>query len=201
MNESTAVGWMSGLGAAGVERYESSDTAVRCVRHGRGWRIEAGRRSAVVRHSVGMFHLAVLIANPGREIPALELVTGLAELAARAARSAGAGQAVLDREAVRSYRDRITALEAEIDVAESCGRADRAAQARTERDWLAAELGRAVGVGGRMRSFPDGAERARIAVGKAIRRALLRIAEADAVIGGQLHQAIHTGARCCYWPL
>ena len=56
------------------------------------------------------------------------------------------------------------------------------------------------GLGGRTRAFPDQPERARVAVGKAIRRALVKIAEADAVIGEHLRQTVHTGVRCSYWP-
>ena len=96
--------------------------------------------------SIGMVHLAVLIANPRQEIQAADLV------------------------------------------------------ARAERDWLVAQLSSAAGFGGRTRAFPDQPERARVAVGKAIRRALARIAEADAVIGEHLRQTVHTGVRCSYWP-
>jgi hypothetical protein len=39
-----------------------------------------------------------------------------------------------------------------------------------------------------------------VAVGKAIRRALVRIAEADPVIGEHLRQTVRTGVRCSYWP-
>jgi hypothetical protein len=56
------------------------------------------------------------------------------------------------------------------------------------------------GLSGGTSAFPDQPERARVAVGKAIRRALARIAEADAVIGEHLRQTVHTGARCSYWP-
>jgi hypothetical protein len=61
-------------------------------------------------------------------------------------------------------------------------------------------LAGAVGLGQRPRSFPNDAERARVAVGKAIRRALARIAAADEVIGEHLRQTIRTGTRCSYWP-
>jgi hypothetical protein len=37
-------------------------------------------------------------------------------------------------------------------------------------------------------------------VGKAIRRALTRIAEADPVIERELRDTIQTGVRCCYRP-
>jgi hypothetical protein len=57
-----------------------------------------------------------------------------------------------------------------------------------------------VGFSGRVRSFHDQGERARVAVGKAIRRALARISEADPILGEHLRQAVHTGIRCSYWP-
>ena len=71
---------------------------------------------------------------------------------------------------------------------------------RAERDWLVAQLGSAAGFSGRVRSFPDQGERARVPVGKAIRRALARISETDPVLGEHLRQAVHTGIRCSYWP-
>jgi len=37
-------------------------------------------------------------------------------------------------------------------------------------------------------------------VGKAIRRALARVTEADAVIGEHLRQSVRTGVRSSYWP-
>ena len=74
------------------------------------------------------------------------------------------------------------------------------ARARAERHWLVAQLAGAAGLGGRTRSFPDQGERARVAVGKAIRRAILRVTEEDPIVGEHLRQAVHTGVRCSYWP-
>jgi hypothetical protein len=102
---------------------------------------------------------------------------------------AGAAQRVLDPEAIAEYRSRLKRLDTEIDELEP----ERARQARAERDWLVAQLSSAAGFGGRTRAFPDQPERARVAVGKAIRRALARITEADAVIGEHLRQTVHTG--------
>jgi hypothetical protein len=146
-----------------------------------------------------MLHLAVLIANPRQEIQATDLVAGLAVLASATGDTA-AIQPVLDHEAIGEYRSRLKRLGAEIDELESGDDPDGAARARAERDWLVAELASAAGLGGRTRSFPDQGERARIAVGKAIRRALIRIAEADAIIGEHLRGTVHTGVRCSYWP-
>jgi hypothetical protein len=173
-----------------------------CRRAGRKWSVDWHQRSVLIEDSIGMAHLAVLLANPRQEIQAADLVTGLAALG-----DAGAAHPVLDHEAIVEYRDRVKRLDAEIDQLDAAdhrpGPADpagRAARARAERDWLVAELTRAAGFAGRTRSFPDQGERARVAAGKAIRRALVRIAEADPVIGEHLRQTVHTGVRCSYWP-
>ena len=168
---------------------------VHCQRVGRKWRLTLRGRGVLVEDSIGMVHLAVLIANPRQEIQAADLVAGLAGLSGTSG-EAGVAQHVLDPEAIAEYRSRLKRLDTEIDELEP----DRARQARAERDWLVAQLSSAAGFGGRTRAFPDQPERARVAVGKAIRRALARITEADGVIGEHLRQTVHTGVRCSYWP-
>ena len=123
-----------------------------------------------------MAHLAVLIGNPRQEILAVDLVAGLAALSS-AVGDLGPAQPVLDRDAIGEYKKRLHRLEAEVDQQESADSV-RAASARAERDWLTAQLASPAGFGLRTRSFPDQPERARVAVGKAIRRALVRITEA-----------------------
>jgi hypothetical protein len=177
----------------------TSSMVVECSRVGRRWRLSLRNRSVLVDDSMGMIHLAVLIANPRREIQAADLVAGLAALSGGIS-VGGAAHPVLDREAIGDYRNRLDRLDAEIDQLESGGDPVRAASARTERDWLTAQLASAAGLGGRTRSFPDQGERARVAVGKAIRRALGRITEADGFIGEHLRETVHTGVRCSYWP-
>ena len=168
------------------------------TRQGVRWRIDLGPRSVLVDHSVGLLHLAVLTANPGVEIAAIELSAGVAALGA--ARPAVA-QPVLDRAAVTQYRQRLGRLDEEIDDRVADGDPEAAAKARAERDWLLAELSANAGLGGRSRTFADGRERARLAVGRAIRRAFGHIERADAVIGGHLRAAVHTGAHCWYRPI
>ena len=115
-------------------------------------------------------------------------------------RVGSSAQPVLDHEAAQAYRHRLAQLQDELAGSESRNESERAADARAEQDWLAGELARTSRIGGRSRSFADESERARISVGKAIRRAVDRITEADALIGGHLRQTVHTGARCTYWP-
>ena len=168
-------------------------------RAGRHWRVSYRGRSVLVDHGVGMLHLAVLIGNPRQEIPAADLVAGLAALGTAVA-DGRAPQSILDHAAIREYRSRLDRLGDELDGLDPADEPDRVARARAERDWLVAELASTAGLGGRPRAFPDQGERARVAAGKAIRRALARIAEADAVIGEHLRLAVHTGVRCSYWP-
>ena len=197
----TAAADAATLGLPDDDVPEASSTAVTCTRQGRDWRIEAGERSAVVEHSVGMLHLAVLIANPRQEIAAIDLVAGLATLRDMTSGPGASAQPLLDDEAVQAYQHRLARLHDEIRDLDARSEGERAARGRTERDWLAKELASATGIGGRSRSFADDAERARISVGKAIRRALDRVTDADAAIGDHLRRTVHTGVRCSYWPL
>jgi hypothetical protein len=184
------------IGDAAVTRREGQ---AECQRVGRKWRIVLQTRSVLVADSIGMLHLAVLTANPRQDIPAADLVAGLAALGGSSAEGRTT-QPVLDQKAITEYRGRLARLDAEIEELDSAGTQDDVARALAEREWLARHLTTAVGLAGRTRSFPDDAERARVAVGKAIRRALVRITEADPVIGEHLRQAVRTGTRCSYWP-
>jgi hypothetical protein len=141
-----------------------------------------------------MLHLAVLLANANVEISAADLVAGVGRLSVRAGVGA---QPILDRAAVQRYRQRLADLRDEIETGES---AARVAEARRERDWLVAELSAATGLGGRSRSFSDSADYARVAVGKAIRRAVARIHDGDQVVGEHLRRSVVTGMKCAYLP-
>jgi hypothetical protein len=171
-----------------------------CSRHGRQWLVRWRSHSIAVEHSVGMLHLSVLLANPGGEISAVDLTAGVAALVEVSAAKSLSQQPVLDRTAVREYSQRLSRLRLEVDDLERRGETERAARGRAERDWLVAELSASAGIGGRVRRFPDGTERARVAVGKAIRRAVGRICDADPEVGDHLAASLHTGVLCWYRP-
>jgi hypothetical protein len=178
-----------------LERLDPPQPArVTCVRERQHWRVGWDGRCVLVDNSVGMLHLAVLLANAGTEIPAVELAMGVNGLA-RAAGARVASQEVLDQEAIRRYRNRVAELRREID---STADPRRAAAAERESEALLAELAGSVGIGGRSRRFVDNAERARVSVGKAIRRAIARVEEADPQLGRHLRETVHTGRLCSY---
>jgi hypothetical protein len=145
-----------------------------------------------------MLHLAVLLANPDQEIPAIELASGVSALCAGRGATLPT-QPVLDRTAIQRYRQRLSELRTHIDEWELAHEDERVARARAEWDRLMAELAAGTGLGGRTRRFSDNAERARIAVGKAIRRAVDRVGDADRLIGDHLHDSVHTGMHCAYY--
>jgi hypothetical protein len=170
-----------------------------CTRRGLRWRVELGNRSVMVNDSVGIRHLATLMANPGVEVPAIDL-TRMGGSRSSPAPPESIPQQLLDPEALRQFRSRLSLIREEIDEAEAVGNLERAAALRVDADWLVEELQAHTGLGGRARNFSDDRERARIAVGKAIRRALDRISSADAVVGDELRAATQTGMQCCYRP-
>jgi hypothetical protein len=165
-----------------------------CTRRGRRWRFELYGRSAMVEDMVGVRHLATLVANPGVGIPAVDLA------APHQTTAPASAQAVLDGVALRQYRERLHELAGRISTAEQQGRTEQLDQLRAEQEWIQKESRTGTGLGGRPRCFTEDAERSRVSVSKAIRRALERLAATDAVIGQQMRSSIQTGALCYYWP-
>jgi len=177
-------------------------------REGEVWAFELSGRTVRVRDSKGIRHLAELLAQPGVEVHALDLVRagGDGESAAAAADAglsldsgAGAGSA-LDPAAKAAYRRRLEDLREEVDEAVRWGDPERGARAREEIDFIAAELAAAVGLGGRDRPQASDAERARVNVTRAIKTAIRRLGAQDAELGAELEATVHTGLFCRHEP-
>ncbi len=173
---------------------------------GKAWRLKDAK---------GFHYVAHLLGHPGEEIRALDLAalsggaveeavdTESAEDLSRTAVVAGdlghAGE-MLDAQAKADYQRRLTELEDELEEARELGNLERVAKAEDEKEALAHEIRRAVGLGGRDRRAASSAERARVAVTRAIRLALERISEQSPDLGRLLSTTIKTGAICSYIP-
>jgi hypothetical protein len=155
--------------------------------------VSVGERVVVVRPTVGLRYLAELTNNPGRWISAVALVSSHGD-----AGPAPRCEPVLDDIAKAHYRARIGELRAEIDDADLCADLERASRARLEMDELIEQLSRVSGLRGATRSFVDDRERARVAVRKAITRALHAIAKLDPDIARELEARVVTGSRCMF---
>jgi hypothetical protein len=144
-----------------------------------------GREGAtfVLPRMRGLVHLHTLLRQPDTDFPALGLVGG--DVVEQT------GIDVLDDTSRRTLGARLSELDAEL------ARSDRA-DLREERQAIAAYLAEGTGLGGRQRSTGSHAERARVAVRKAIVAALVKIAEADPWLGRHLNDRIQTGHECRY---
>ncbi|HEV2783275.1 MAG TPA: AAA family ATPase [Actinophytocola sp.] len=156
-----------------------------------GWTLRGGDVPIELPDLVGVRYLGRLLERPGEDLPAVDLCDA-GVLTGR--------QQLLDPAAVDAYRRRVTDLDTAIDDAEADADLARAERFRLEREAVAGELARAIGLGGRMREFTSSPERARTAVRKAIKRAVDAIAAADPVLGGELRTEITTGSVCRYTP-
>lgn len=180
-------------------------------KEGEYWSISFEGDAFRLRDSKGLAYLSMLLASPGREIPALELATaalghasshvGPARFSERGLHVGGddAGE-ILDDRARSEYRRRLADLEEELGEAEEWSDLERATRAREEIDFLERELTAAVGLGGRGRRAASNAERARVSVTKAIRAAMGRIREHSTSLADHLASTIRTGAFCSYTP-
>ena len=140
-------------------------------REGDYWSVTFEGHTIHVRDLKGMHYLARLLADPGREFHVLDLVaaeTGSVALASNRQATTelprstlGDAGELLDARAKDAYRRRLTDIDDDIEQARANGDAEREAQAHSERDFLVAELSRAVGLGGRERRAASASDRAR----------------------------------------
>jgi hypothetical protein len=177
---------------------ERAPTAAEFRRDGRVWRVVWRSNAATVPDSKGMRDLATLLARPGKEVAAVDLVEGAGGPPA-AASAAGTGPQ-LDARAREEYRRRLTDLEEDVAEAERNADAGRLAVLSEEREFLVAELAGAVGLGGRARTTGDPAERARKAVTMRVGTALKAIAEVHPALARHLRASVSTGRFCSYQP-
>jgi hypothetical protein len=175
-------------------------------REGEYWTIAFGLDEFRLRDAKGLQYLARLLGEPGREILAIELAQAgrprapaHVEAGLRTTDLGDAG-AHLDDKAKQAYRQRLHALQEELDEAEGWNDPERSDRAREEMGMLARELSRAVGLGGRDRVSGSANERARLSVTRAIRLSMARIAEHSAGLGDHLEATIRTGTYCSYRP-
>jgi tetratricopeptide (TPR) repeat protein len=152
----------------------------------------------VLRDLKGLKYIARLLAEPGREFHAVELVR-LEEGTSGAERS-NDGIVVLDEVAKEAYRRRLVDVDEDIADAEAANDLGRADLARRDREYLVDELRRAVGLGGRDRTVLDDGERARVSATRSIRYSLARLVECSPAVAAHLQQHVHTGTFCSYEP-
>ena len=159
------------------------------------WLVVLGDKSFRLKDGRGLHYLARLVAEPEREIHALDLAEAGGD------ETRGDAGEVLDANARAAYRKRLAELEEDLREAESWNDGARVLRARTEMELLANELSRAVGLGGRPRRAGSAAERARIAVTRRIKDLFKRAGEVAPELGRYLENTVKTGTYCVYRPM
>jgi hypothetical protein len=140
----------------------------------------------------GIEYLHRLLSEPGTDISALDLASAPAGLATVIQSDTGD---LLDRQAITAYRHRVAEIDRLLGTDPPV-----TSELTAERAAIQAQLDAAASLGGRPRSTGSTAERARVAVRKAIVAALLRIVESHPALGRHLHESVRTGSACRYEP-
>ena len=165
------------------------------VHDGPVWHLRWQGVAVTVRHSKGVLDIARLVAQPGREFHALDLL----DATGSTPRAGGVGP-VLDDQAKRAYKRRLEELADDLAEAADTSNEARIAWLEHERELLISELSRAYGLGGRARTVGDPVERARKAVGMRIGTAVRAIAAVHPHLGRHLDRSLVTGRYCSYQP-
>jgi predicted ATPase len=160
------------------------------------WHIEFNGTNVHVPDLKGLWHLRELVARPHQPVPALSLIGASSDVPI----PRGDAGPMLDREALRQYRQRLAELDDELDHAALHRDAKRLAKRSAERDALIAELKRATGLGGRPRRSGSPAEKARLNVTRTIRHAITDLSTTVPELAAHLDASIVTGVSCCYEP-
>ena len=163
-----------------------------------------------VRDLKGFRYLERLLAEPGREFHVLDLVaveSGTLPTGGVMDRDAGLtvttgdeGLPVLDDQAREAYRRRLQEVDADIADATRDNDLGRIELAHHDREYLIAELTRAVGLAGRHRAVGSSSERARTSITRALRYAFARLGEHHPAVGAHLDVSVRTGTYCSYSP-
>lgn len=158
----------------------------------------------------GFRYVARMLAEPEREFHVLDLVaveqgtlpTGSSAVVGPADLDGLGGQGLpaLDAQAREEYRKRLVEVDADIEEARRCNDPARLEFAENDRGYLIAELSRAVGLGGRLRTVGGDAERARTAVARTLRYATDKIESHNPQLATHFRNSLHTGTYCSYRP-
>jgi hypothetical protein len=176
----------------------------RFSREGDYWTMGVGETTVRLKHLRGFTYIGHLLRRPGVDVHVFDLVDladGVTlERGQVVHRDAGDGGPVLDDTARAEVKARLRELDEELAEAEEANDLGRIERYRAEIERLADYLTAASGLGGRDRGAATQANRARIAVAKAIRIALARIAAQSPDLARHLERTIDTGTFCSYVP-
>ncbi len=182
---------------------------------GEYWTVSFAGETCRLKDARGLHFIVHLLQQPHQEVHVLTLITTGEHVGEEAADTSSFHDAslafdhtdsfsdagdMLDPQARAAYRQRLSELQEELAEAQQFHDLGRSERLAAEIDFLAQELSRAVGLGGRARRAGSPAERARVNITRAIKIALRKISEHHPTLGQHLATTIKTGAYCSYTP-
>jgi hypothetical protein len=190
------------LGGSGSSGRAGPARRAELAQAGKWWNASFDGASVRLPDTKGLRYLADLVAHPGAERHALDLVDLVEGVDGSGIdrRALGDAGPLLDGGARAAYRRRIEELRADADDAIAAGRLETAEALQDELDQLVRQLARAFGLGGRERPAASAAERARLNVTRALRTAISHLVQALPEAGAALDRRVRTGLYCAYAP-
>ena len=187
-----------------------------CItRDGSVWQIDFGGGKLTMPHLKGFIYIAELLRQPGRSCSSEDLsylgnlpdgghlVAHTARQDAHEANPVGAvvkSAAQTDRRSLAEYKSLIADYDADILEAQRLGWVGEVEALEKQKQSLIEHVAKLTGLRGRVREQNSDHGRARRAVQKAIKEAILKISAKCPELGQHLSKSIRTGYDCSYHP-
>jgi hypothetical protein len=194
-----ALTWDAVLGGPGIGLAEEYPKETRIFQNqGKTWLVVYDGVPKSVGDSTGMTYIRRLLQSPRQEAHAATLRGGVSSDGGTPL--LGSAGEVLDSQALREYKERISEIDEELAEAEANNDLARKGSLNEEREALYAEVGRATGLHGKNREASSDRERARQSVSAAIHRALRAIKKEHEPLWQHLHNSLKIGEFLSYQP-
>lgn len=162
------------------------------VRQGDIWLLAFAGATAHIKDSRGLHDIALLLGHRNRDIHVQEINGGAEAMVIQQE------SPVLDKVALRDFRQRLVDIEEEKQQAGDVGDEATYQQLEQEQDSITEALQQGLSLGGRQRQFDGAAEKARKATSARIRATIKRIAAIHPELSEHLGNTIRTGNYCSY---
>jgi hypothetical protein len=184
---------------------------------GKGWIVGYKGSQIPFPDWIGVEYIAFLVSHPGERFAPMDLMIRFGRVKAdpdsipadgssgdrsSEAHDLAGGEEVVDAEAIAAWQATLEKLEDEVELLRDSGdNSGQAAEKEAEIASIKRELRNVTGPKGRLRTTRDkNAERARIAVTKAILEAIDEIEKHHFSLGQHLRSSVNTGGNCYYAP-
>jgi TolB-like protein/Tfp pilus assembly protein PilF len=156
------------------------------------WEMVYESQKVMINDAKGFHDLHKLLSEPNRELNCLDLMGAVVD--------EQHGAELIDDTAKRSYRKRVTELQAAMEEADAQNNTVELDSLRSEYETLLAHLSASMGLSGRSRASGATLDKARSAVTWRIRAAIKKIGGVHPGLAKYLTNTIKTGSYCSYQP-